>query len=223
MTSIFKSYDALTLLSKNLEKLGTTQQTFTKAVIQTIGEMDSMMGKFLKETQTKTQETQKKVVEVESEEEGEHPVPKKRSLPDEFPEEEEEEEFPACEWCGKQNNLKPHTFNGRPDFCPFFEYEGEYKWLYLDLYLENNKWLIIAAPHLGPYVIGKKSFGSRKSDFEIPFMDASYGFWNWDAYNDSEDDGMPYRSIHSLSSAEMKGVKSELKNTYTLLENLEVL
>lgn len=48
MTSIFKNYRALTTLTKNLEKLGVSNEVITKAIIQSIGEMDSMMGKYLK-------------------------------------------------------------------------------------------------------------------------------------------------------------------------------
>lgn len=226
MTSIFKSYDALTLLSKNLEKLGTAQETFTKAVIQTIGEMDSMMGKFLKKNRKETHEKQKKVVEDESEEE-ELPVPKKKSRSDdgdnddEDNDDEEEEEESVCCCCGKRVFL--HTFNGQVMPCPFSKYQGDCKWLKCDLYLEKDKWLIIATPRLGPYVVGEKARNfSLNADFQIVSGSETHKFWKMDGGPD-DDEEPPYRIIHSLSSAEMKRLKSEAEDTYLFLKGLNVL
>lgn len=222
MTSIFKSYDALTLLSKNLEKLGTTQETFIKAVIQTIGEMDNMMGEYLKKIQKETQEKQKKVVEVESEEEL--PVPEKKFPSDEGDDGDEvDEEESVCCCCGKR--VVPHTFNGRIMPCPFSKYKhGDCKWLKFDLYLEKDKWLVVATPRLGPYVVGEKAreIGSLNADFQIASGSETHKFWKMDD-EPFDDEEPPYRIIHSLSSAEMKKLKSEAGDTYLCLKGLSVL
>lgn len=225
MTSIFKSYDALVLFSKNLEKLGTTQETFTKAVIQTIGEMDDMMADFLKKIQKETHEKQKKVVEDESEEEL--PVPKKKTPSDdgdedEDDEEEEEEEESACSCCGKR--AIPHTFNGRVMPCPFSKYkQGDCKWLKFDLYLKKDKWLLIATPRFGPYVVGEKARNfSLNADFQIVSGSETHKFWKMDDEPD-DDEEPPYRIIHSLSFAEMERLKSEAEDAYLFLKGLKVL
>lgn len=220
MTSIFKSYDALTLLSKNLEKLGTTQETFTKAVIQTIGEMDSMMGDFLqniaKETQKKVDKTTPGAV-VDDDEESDDVVEDE----DEESEEEEVVKKPiTCDYCGKKDKDHPHmgSISGKKLGCIFTSkhQRGECKWITRDLYLLKDKWFIVATPSFGPFIVGKQAYDSQKWDLQIL---SSNKFEDPYKLQRRVDDGdtAPYPVIYSPTSKEAKTMKTEAKSTYELI------
>jgi len=229
MTTIFKNYDALTTLTKNLEKLGVSNEIVTKAIIQSIGEMDSMMSKFLisaeKET-TKTSKDDPKADDLWLH--GQKII--KKSHSDMVDEEEKEVEskdekedvvvLGKCEMCGKKDGVYPHyTSNGCVAECPFTNYgRGQYFWLVNDLYLRND-WLIFARPHIGPFTVGKKASGTKSFTFRVISLEISYEFETCRGYEQI----IPHRSIFVLDDSELKLISTKAEETYKYLHQLNVL
>lgn len=222
MTSIFKNYRALVTLTKNLEKLGVSNEVVTKAIIQSIGEMDSMMGEYLKKTQKEVDK------EVKTTPGGDEVEPKDdQSLMEESDSDDEAEEIATpitCSHCGKKDENYPHVgaVSDKRLGCPLLikHQRGECKWLIHDLYLLQDKWLIVANTSFGPFIVGEKSYGSRKCNFEIFIgneFEHSYKFWKW-GNGEEEDEVVPYAGIFSLTSIQGKKMEVEANRTYKYLK-----
>jgi len=90
------------------------------------------------------------------------------------------------------------------------------------LYLLKDKWLIVATPNFGPYIIGRKSYGLRKCDFEIRCnKNKSYEFWNWGNIEESKDQDVPILGIRFLTSKEAKLMETAAGSTYAFLRGLK--
>lgn len=139
--------------------------------------------------------------------------------------EEDDEEKPVqCKYCGKRNEKHPLTHFGKTSVDK--HQRGEFKWLIHDLYLLKGKWLIVATPNFGPYIIGQKSYGLRKCDFEIHYRkkdEGSHKFWKFCNIeeDDDEEEDFPYLGIYFPTSVEAKKMEAEAKGTYTFLKGLK--
>lgn len=179
MTSIFTSFDSMKTLASNLEKLGVTKEVFSKAVIQSIGEMDTMMTAFIKR-ETVIENIKSCLMDDEDEAEEE-----------ESGESEVEDASRYCVRCKYRfGYTSAHPNNPK---CLFSDSDGnDYRWLNQNLYLMNGIWLVLVLSTESRWTVGKMTSGTGQ--FAL-----SGNYYNKvDRLVGAEAREMPFRSIHAL-------------------------